>query len=314
MHWQDAVPIFLDALRVERASSPRTLRSYEGDLGHFFTWLEEERGITEADVVDVRDIRRYLARHFRLHARSTLARRLSALRSFYRMLVRKGVLEANPAALVQTPKQGKPLSSFLTASEADALMGATASTQEALALRDVAMWEVLYSSGLRVSELTSLDLGSLDLEAGWLRVLGKGSKEREVPLGTKAITALGDYLEVRVELSDLSPDGDIGALFLNARGGRLTARSVRRLLSNAQLQSGAANTVSPHGIRHSFATHMLDGGADLRGIQEMLGHSSLSTTQKYTHVSLDRLMSVYDKAHPRAARRRRRSPLLGEDD
>ena len=164
------------------------------------------------------------------------------------------------------------------------------------------MWEIAYGSGVRVSELVGLNLTSLDLAEGWIRVIGKGDKERMVPLGRKAVKALGPYLSRRSEL--VSQSSDDPALFLNFRGGRLTSRSVQRLLDQHLLRAGLDTSITPHGLRHSFATHLLDAGADLRGIQEMMGHSSLSTTQRYTHVSVDRLMQVYDETHPRAKKKK----------
>ena len=309
MTLDDALELFTSVLRTERAASPHTLRAYRRDIELVFEWLAETRGHEVGPLeLSVRDIRRYLAHHHREHKRSTIARRLSSLRSFYATLVRKGCVDSNPAALVQTPKQAAGLSNFLSVDGAFALMEDAGRRDEVLRRRDAAMWEVLYGSGLRVSELVGLDVGSLELDEGWVRVLGKGSKEREVPLGQKAVEAVRDYLHCRDELADLHDCIDQPALFLNARGGRLTARSVRRLLDDAQLRAGLTERVSPHGLRHSFATHMLGGGADLRGIQELLGHASLATTQKYTHVSLEHLMRVYDDAHPRAQRRRARVP------
>jgi integrase/recombinase XerC len=228
--------------------------------------------------------------------KSTIGRKLAALRTFFRYLVREGVLRLNPGELVATPKQEKYLPRTLTVDESFALMeqGGGAGL---LARRDRAIVETLYSCGLRVSELTGLNVGSVDLREGLVRVLGKGRKERIVPIGRKAREALEEYLAARGNPADEEP------LFLNQRGGRLTPRSVERNLKVQLLKAGILKDATPHALRHSFATHLLDGGADLRAIQELLGHASLSTTQKYTQVSVDHLMHVYDQAHPRSRKK-----------
>jgi len=207
--------------------------------------------------------------------------------------MREGRLEKNPAELVGTPKKEKRLPFHLNIDQVTTLVQAPGDTG-LLPLRDRAVLETLYSCGIRVSELTGMDVGNLDLEGGLARVLGKGGKERIVPVGSCARKALGDYLEER---GNPPPDRP---LFVNARGGRLTRRSVARIVDAHMLMIAAMRKVSPHTLRHTFATHLLEGGADLRAIQELLGHASLSTTQKYTHVSIDRLMEVYDQAHPKA--------------
>lgn len=304
---------FCDYLRSERSASPETLRAYRGDVEAFFAWVSAADGPADAASIDVRWVRRYLSAVIDTQKRSTVARRLSALRSFFRFLVRRGKATSNPAALVGTPKQEGQKTEFLTVDEMFRLLDQL-ETSNPLRIRDLAIWELLYGSGLRVSEASSIDLDDLDLESGWVRVLGKGSKEREVPLSDTSIRSLQRYLVVRPTLRDGEGRQDAEALILNARGGRLTPRSIRRLLKKAQADAGLDQRVSPHGLRHSFATHLLDGGADLRSIQAMLGHSSLSTTQRYTHVSLDRLMDVYDSAHPRARRSSRvaRGPEASE--
>lgn len=304
MEWRDGIEEFVGILRGERGASPETVRAYRADLEMFFGWLEEQGMATDPALVDVRAVRRWVAAHVRDMARSSMARRLSSLRSFYAALLRRGRVPGNPAALVQSPKQDKALSNFLTVDDAFRVVEAEPGGDEALAARDRAMWEVLYGSGLRVSELVGLDVSDVDLRVPRVRVTGKGSKQREVPLTSKAVEALQAWLPLRPEVLDLGEDVDVHALFLNHRGGRLSARSVRRRLDRAHMSAGIAARVSPHGLRHSFATHLLDDGADLRSIQEMLGHSSLSTTERYTHVSLERLMRVYDDAHPRAKRSR----------
>lgn len=300
--WQSEVAHFLDVMRTERAASPETLRAYRGDLAAFFEWAAAgPRGVTDPDQVEVRHIRGFVARHIEEWSRATSARRLSALRSFFGTRVRRGDGERNPAALVSTPKLPKKLVSFLSADDVFRLLDREIDIDRPLDVRNVAMWELLYSSGLRVAELAGLCLGDVRAEDGWVRVLGKGSKEREVPVGTGALRAVRRYIEVaRPELIERGTGSD--ALFLNFRGGRLSARSVRRLLDADQTKAGTTGRVSPHGLRHTFATHMLDGGADLRSIQTMLGHANIATTERYTHVSLDHLMKVYDGAHPRSTR------------
>ncbi|MCP3177007.1 tyrosine recombinase XerC [Desulfuromonas sp. KJ2020] len=285
-------------LSVERNVSPHTQRAYLQDLKDFFTFLDglaegNERADHGVSAVSKVVLRRYLALLHKTHRKSSIARKLAALRTFFRFLQREGVVSVNPGEMVGTPRQEKYLPRTLSADEAYALMerGGGAS------LRDRAILETLYSCGLRVGELESLNVGSIDLVEGVVRVVGKGRKERIVPIGSKARTALHDYLESRVGVKDQDP------LFLNRFGKRLTSRSIERNLKKHLLQAGILRDATPHALRHSFATHLLDSGADLRAIQELLGHASLSTTQKYTQVSVDHLMSVYDKAHPRSRKK-----------
>lgn len=287
-------------LAVERNLSAHTRRAYRQDLEEFRAFLAQDSTASAAikvNDVDTLLLRRYLAHLHRKNSRSTIARKLSALRSFFTYMVRQGVLTINPAELISTPRQKKYLPKTLTVDEVFAFIEHQGGA-ELLVCRDRAILEVLYSCGLRVGELTSLDIGSIDLEQGLVRVLGKGGKERLVPLGQKARVALARYLDVRGERQGEN------ALFLNYRGGRLSARSVERNFKKLLLQAGLVKDATPHSLRHSFATHLLDGGADLRAIQELLGHASLSTTQKYTQVSLDHLMDVYDKAHPRGRKKK----------
>ncbi|MCX5907903.1 MAG: tyrosine-type recombinase/integrase, partial [Deltaproteobacteria bacterium] len=234
------------------------------------------------------------------HKKSSMARKLAALRSFFRYLVEEGFLLQNPAEVVATPKQEKLLPNFLPVDEMFALL-ATPDSSTTWGARDLAILETLYSCGIRVSELVGLSDGDIDFSLGVLRVFGKGRKERIVPIGRKAVAVLGGYLPRRdQELASLNLKRDRPPLFINVKGGRLTARSVARILEKYVRKSALLRKVSPHALRHTFATHLLDAGADLRSIQEMLGHVSLSTTQRYTHVSTDKLMEVYDRAHPRA--------------
>jgi integrase/recombinase XerC len=272
---------------VEKNASPHTLRSYRSDLLEFTQSLD---GSVES--ADSRTIRAFLVS---LHARGldpvSVARKLAAVRSFYRFLVRRGVVERNPARETRGPRRAQKLVSFLPIDEATAVVDARA-LGGAARDRDVAILELLYATGLRVSELTGLDVEAVDRAERTVRVLGKGRKERIVPYGTSAARALERYLAPRAVTR--------GPLFVNARGGRLTDRSVRNVVRRAARSAGVVRRVTPHTLRHTFATHLLDAGADLRAIQELLGHSRLSTTQRYTHVGTDQLMRVYDAAHPRA--------------
>ena len=241
--------------------------------------------------VDRIAIRKYLSFLHRRNKKSSIARKVSALRSFFKYLVREKLVPSNPAKNVSTPKIEKSLPIALTVDEAFRLMESPA---EKSRFRDRAILELLYSSGIRVGELVGLNMNQLDLDLGIVKVMGKGRKERIVPVGTKAVEALKAYLMERGDLGDEEP------VFINHRGGRLTARSVGRLVKKYTKRSGIFRKISPHSLRHTFATHLLDAGADIREIQEMLGHVSLSTTQRYTHLSLGKLMEVYDKAHPRS--------------
>lgn len=289
---------FCRYLNTERNVSPHTLSAYRSDLEQFIRFVQgEQGGKAEPSMVTHLTVRRYLAFLARDHARSTVGRKLAAIRSLFRFLVRRGRTDRNPAELVSTPKREKVLPFHLDIDEITALVTAPTG-HDLLALRDRAILEMLYSSGLRVSELTSLDVAGVDLDQGLVRVLGKGGKERIVPVGSAACKALTDYLLARGTPSAAAP------LLLNARGGRLTSRSVGRVVDKYILAVATMKKVSPHTLRHTFATHLLEAGADLRAIQELLGHVSLSTTQKYTHVSIDRLMEVYDKAHPTARKKR----------
>lgn len=279
---------FLENLEVERNYSEHTLLNYRLDLEEFFTFL----GNDDVKAVEYTTLRRFLAelRSRQLKSRS-VARKLSTLRSFFRFLQKQGVVEKNPAALVQTPKLDKPLPHFLTEDQTVKLIEAPDSSRED-GLRDKAIFETLYSGGIRVSELVGLNLEDVDIIGNIMKVRGKGRKERMVPIGGKACEAIHAYLEVRRHKSD--------ALFLNRSGGRLTQRSVRNVVNKHIRRAALEQKVHPHMFRHSFATHLLDRGADLRSVQELLGHANLSTTQIYTHLTTEKLKSVYDKAHPRA--------------
>ncbi|NLE64837.1 MAG: tyrosine recombinase XerC, partial [Elusimicrobia bacterium] len=275
---------FLKHLEVEKNYSDHTLFNYRLDLEEFLSFL----GHDDMTQVNYPTLRRYLAglREKNLKPRS-IARKLSSLRSFFRFLQREGVVEKNPALLLLTPKLDKTLPHFLTEQEATSLIEAPVEDKLA-ALRDKAIFETLYSTGIRVSELVGLDTGDVDLIGNILKVKGKGKKERLVPIGDKAVDAIQVYLDARKSRA--------AALFLNRSGGRLSARSVRKSINRYLGRAAIHKSVHPHMMRHSFATHMLDRGADLRSVQELLGHVNLSTTQIYTHLTTERLKSVYDKA------------------
>ncbi len=300
MHFDEALKLFTRHLESERARSRETTRAYLADINGFRHFLESTGRPTELETVDRIDsfhVRAFLADRFGKISKVSVGRKLAALRTFFRFLVRENVMSVNPAAAIRAPKQEKRLPKVFSVDEMDRFF----SRNTEMGKRDTAIFELLYSSGLRVGELTSLNTPDLDLENGWARVLGKGAKERYVPVGSRAVEALKAYLPVRAMLEAKTPTvGARGPLFLNSRGGPLSSRSVRRILKTCLDGAGLARDASPHAFRHSFATHMLQGGADLRSIQELLGHSGLSTTQRYTRVDLGKLMEVYDKAHPRS--------------
>lgn len=293
----EPVERFLRHLRVERRFAERTLLAYENDLAQFCAFLDE-RGI---EVLEVQPphLRAFLARMHGELAPSSVGRKLAAIRSLYRYLQKRGVVPANPGTLVRTPKRPQTLPKVVPIDEVSALLE-TPRADTPLGARDRAILEVLYGGGLRVAELCALDLSDLRGDR-MVRVLGKGSKERVLPLGRKAWEALERWLALRPQIFDRErPGQDREALFVNYRGGRLSSRWVARSIDRYAELCALRRKVHPHALRHSFATHLLDNGADLRGIQELLGHESLSTTQRYTDVSIEQLMEVYDKAHPRA--------------
>ena len=313
---------FIHYLSVEKNASPHTCRCYQRDLEGFDDFLKNSgmyltsSGEVELGKVDRIAIRKYLSFLHRKNKKSSIARKISTLRSFFRYLNREQLIPSNPAKSVSTPKVEKTLPTTLTVDEAFRLMESPKSFSEKSSpsgfknkrLRDRAILELLYSSGLRVSELVGLDSNQIDLDLGIVKVMGKGRKERIVPVGMKAVESLKAYLNERGLIKGLRSGGKASGpegeepLFVNSLGGRLTARSVGRLIKKYTRHSGIFRKVSPHSLRHTFATHLLDAGADIREIQEMLGHSSLSTTQRYTHVSMGKLMEVYDRAHPRSFR------------
>ncbi len=301
---------FIEHLQWERHLSPYTVRNYKTDLLPFFEFLNGE-GVRDLAKVDRKLVRRYVAwlameRRVRLTNRSvkqghdtpSVARKLSVLRSFYRFLVRDKLLETNPVSRISMPKLDKKAPTFLSKQDAGRLLEAP-NPDTPLALRDRALLELLYAAGLRVSELVGLDMGNVDLKAREVRVLGKGSKERVALIGKPALNALEHY--IGQGRGKLVAKKHTEALFLNRYGARLSVRSVQNMVRQYSLKEGLNQNVHPHTMRHSFATHMLDGGADLRVVQELLGHENLSTTQIYTHLTTSEARKTYTKAHPRAS-------------
>lgn len=309
-----SMEIFFEHLRVERGLSSHTIRAYEADLEQFCDYIqnganafdiESEESRKQRVLVNLDTLKkatRQDVRSFLFHIQGsgcsarTVSRKLSALKTAYRFLVKRGLLSENPATATRTPKISRELPTVLTIEEVTKLLESI-DGEDAISIRDRALLEVLYSTGIRASECASLTLSSIDFSSGLVRVLGKRRKERLVPLGSYAKNALTRYLNVRQSLGNPTHQ----FLFVNARGGPLTTRSIQRIVESRALTAlPYRNDVSPHTLRHSFATHMLNGGADLRVVQEILGHEQLSTTQIYTHVSIERLREVYVKTHPHA--------------
>ena len=309
-----AVSRFLRYLAAERRAAAHTVTAYEGDLEQLVAHARkkrEERGdtrpLTPKDI-DVLALRGWLGELARTHASPSVARKIAAARAFFKYLVRRGEVEKSPAAELSLPKTRRPMPTFLGVDAAKEVVETPRGTV-AEGARDRAMLEMLYGSGLRVSELCGLDLGHVDIDAGdaggTVRVHGKGDKERVVPIGSLAAAALRRYLARRHELAEgaRAKAADEAALFLSPRGQRLAVRRVQEIVKKYGMLGAGRADLHPHALRHTFATHLLEGGADLRAIQKLLGHSSLGTTQRYTHVSIDHLMKVYDQAHPLAHRR-----------
>ena len=304
MSMPSAIQAFLNYLRIERNASDLTVKSYADDLAHISEFFQEQTGaLPEPRQIEVGILRAYVSYlHECGYARTTVARRLACLRSFFRYCNREGICETNPAKPLRTPRAGRKLPHFLTTDQVGALLIAPPANSPA-GLRDRAILETMYSAGLRVSELVGLNVSDWDRSAGILRVLGKGRKERLAPVGSYATKALDQWMTVR-EPDPKAPDKQRAAIFLNRFGRRLTTRSIGRMLETHIQTAGLTLQTTPHTLRHSFATHLLDGGADLRSVQELLGHKSLTTTQIYTHVSTRRLRETYEKAHPHAAQNR----------
>ncbi len=297
----DSIDRFLQYLQVERGVSGHTIDAYRSDLTQLTNYLFDVEG-KSADLIraDVSLLRNFLAEIYDAIQPASLERKVSAIRSFYRFLVQEKRIEANPAEQIELPKKERHMPTVFTVDEIFTLLDG-AFNEEKLGLRDRAIWELLYACGLRVSELVGMNLQDISTERQEVRVQGKGNKQRVVPISETAMKTLLGYLPLRSKLLKDHPRWACPeALFLNYRGGRLTRRGVAHMIDQTMLRLGHGRKIGPHVLRHTFATHLLDGGADLRTIQELLGHQSLRTTQKYTHVSLDHLMQVYDRAHPRA--------------
>ncbi len=299
---QSSVQQFLRFLKLERNASDLTIKSYGDDFASFFDYLEDRvGGVASADQVTIPILRGYVSYlHECQYARTTIARRLAALRSFFRYTTREELTSSNPAQTLRTPRASRKLPHFLTTDQITTLLEAPPAN-DPMGIRDRAILETLYSAGLRVAELVGLNISDWDRQANVLRVFGKGAKERIAPIGSFASKALDHWLDVRA-VDVQAPADEHDALFLNRFGRRLTTRSIGRMLEKYLKETGLSLLTSPHTLRHSFATHLLDGGADLRSVQELLGHKSLTTTQIYTHVSTRRMRETYESSHPHANR------------
>jgi integrase/recombinase XerC len=293
-------------LRDERRASENTLRAYGRDLYELYTYAREHELPLDAATLDITSLRAFLAATARRCSAATLARKVAAVRAFYRFLKRRGQIERDSGTLLRAPKVPRQLPTFFSVDDAAAIVtaptaSAGAATTEALSLRDAALLELLYGAGARVAEVAGLTLERLDIEQRTLRVHGKGDKERLLPVGGPALAALRAYLEVRPTLRNKRTGKQAAhVVFLGRYGTKLGVRQIRALVKRYGMRALGHEEVHPHALRHSCATHLLDAGADLRGIQELLGHASVSTTQRYTHVSMDRLLEVYARAHPLA--------------
>lgn len=296
MPLNDAIETFLDNMSKVRGASRHTISAYRRDLDEFAQHLDK-RGLPMESPDAVKSFMGYLFR--RGLARTTMARKVSAVRSFYRFLVRQGQVAVNPCDGIPAPRIPRTNPRFLSLEEITALLDSAAG-QQVSDLRDMAIWELLYSSGLRISELAGLNTKSWDTDGHLVRVTGKGDKTRLVPLGERASERLTKYMKASGRWPSARDDSPV---FLNRNGKRLSVRGIQQRLEKRLRECGLDTRISPHVLRHTFATHLLDSGADMRAIQEMLGHESLQTTQRYTHVTLDRLLDVYDRAHPRSDRK-----------
>jgi len=295
----DYVSQFIDYLKIERNCSPHTIDNYNRDLMDFMKYLSDEFGnLPSIESIDHLMIRSYLAnQQGRQLARTTIVRRLSSLRSFFKYLYKRGYLETDPTSAVSSPKIQRKLPDYLEISEIEALLSIP-DKNDIIGLRDRAILELLYSTGMRVSEMLALDLSDIDHSSAIVKVRGKGKKERIIPIGSYAMSALNDYLKIRDKLKVKRSNQ---ALFVSERGNRIPdSKSINRRISKYAKSAGIKKNVTAHTLRHTFATHLLNAGADLRSVQELLGHEKLATTQIYTHVSAERLKEVYEKAHPRA--------------
>ncbi|MGB9735055.1 MAG: tyrosine recombinase XerC [bacterium] len=296
----DYIETFKTYLGVEKGASRNTIDAYVSDLQQFLTFLAKVHPDKTIETVGVLEIRSFISSILKTDKKTTVGRKLAALKTFYKYLLREHIVEMNPADLIAIPRKDKILPKFLNVDEAFTLIEQP-EIDKFLSLRDRAILELFYASGVRVSELVGLDIENIDINIGYIKVKGKGNKERVIPINRKAIDVIKLYLHERAYFLNNKPD--TSAVFLNKYGKRITRRAVGMIVRKYMLKSGINKHISPHALRHTFATHLLDAGADLRFIQELLGHSSISTTQIYTHTSMDRLMKVYDNAHPRAHRK-----------
>ena len=302
------IDAFSQYLTDERRSSARTVETYIRDLRSFRDFVRDEGLPADARKLDIVALRGFLSSLFRSNQASTLSKKVSAIRSFYRFLLKRRMVGKNPAAGLRSPKVAKSLPRFLTVDQAFRVMDSPPKEDKrakSLQARDRALLETLYGTGVRVGELASMNIDDCDFQAASARVLGKGGKERVVPLGRSAVEALEAYLPERRGLLATAKEGDADALWLSRHGGRLSIRQVQNIVRRHGTLGAGRSDLHPHAMRHTCATHLLDAGADLRAIQELLGHASLSTTQRYTHVSVDRLMEVYDRSHPLARNKKR---------
>ncbi len=298
---------FMESLSSEKGYSANTCRAYEHDLREFSDFIiknymsarstHKSAAESNASQMDGLMIRGFLGYLYKKNHKATIARKLSAIRTFFNYLVKHGVIQDNPADLIHTPKQDQGIPTYLPVDDMFRLLDSI-HEKTLPGFRNRAIFETMYSTGIRVSELAGMDSFDVDVNQCIVRVRGKGNKERIVPVGKKAVRAILDYREKLYAEKGVGVDQN-GPLFLNRNGTRLSTRSIARILDNLAKACGIPMPISPHAFRHSFATHMLDAGADLRAVQELLGHKSLSTTQRYTHVSIDKLMQIYDKSHPR---------------
>ena len=303
INFKDSLLSFLDFLSAERNASINTISAYRRDIEEFFIYVSTKGCKAE---LTPRDVRKWLAALTKKGLkRTTISRKLSSVRAFFKYLFRMGMIESNPAEPISFPIRSRSLPRNLTVAQAEDILEKTPATGLKFA-RDRAMMELLYSTGIRVSELTGLNLDSISLSPEMIKVRGKGRKERVIPFGQHAKDAIKNYLPERHGLLKRLDKADEQAVFVNKNGSRLSPRSVQRIVSAASLKAGIYSDVTPHVFRHTMATHLLEAGADLRSIQELLGHASVATTQKYTHLNMERLRQVFENAHPRARKKEQR--------
>lgn len=286
--------LFGKYIEAERNYSQNTMRAYNRDIMAFIEFVGSKLDIHDVRNITEYEIRQFVGSLYKRNGKSTIERKLASLRSFFDFLRNEEFISNNPAKLVPSPKKDKNLPKFLTVDEVYQLLDNKLFNGD-LGIRNKAIVELLYSCGIRVGELENMDLMDIDFEKGLVTVMGKGAKERIIPVGSKAIDSVRDYIKIRNNFKPRSQ-----SLFLNSRGYALTSRSVERIVKDICIKASISKKISPHVLRHSFATHLLGSGADLRSIQDMLGHSSLSITQKYTHTSIEKIMEIYDKTHPRS--------------